>query len=115
MTGEQRVTEDGREGDEWGTDREKKEVKGETGIGGLSCRLDEKRTKHSSASLQSFQFTDSLENRMNGRSEEEGGGYRGGGNTTQTLYRKSTSTLYKQGYKAWSHCEIQSATNGHAA
>lgn len=59
MTGEQRVTDDGGE-------EERNEVKGETGTGGQSCRLDGECAEHSSGSLQPFQFTESLENRMNG-------------------------------------------------
>lgn len=47
------------------TTGERSEVKGETGTGGQSCRLDGKCAEHSSGSLQPFQFTESLENRMN--------------------------------------------------
>lgn len=48
-----------------------REVRGETGIGGQSCKLDGKCIEHSSTTLQMFQFTDSLENRMNDRSGQD--------------------------------------------
>lgn len=61
-----------------GRQTEKREVKEETGIGGQASKLDGKCIEHSSAPVQSFQVTDSLEKRMNdwsGGDRREG--YRG--------------------------------------
>lgn len=56
-------------------DRERKEVKGDAGIGRRRGRMDRKCIEHSSSpAVQPFQVTDSLVERMNERSRGDGRG-----------------------------------------
>lgn len=59
-------------------DRQRGEVKGETGIGEQASKLDGKCIEHSSAPVKLFQVTESLEKRMNDWSGgDRGEGYGG--------------------------------------
>lgn len=56
-------------------DKERKEVKGDTGIGRRGGRMDRKCIEHSSSpAVQPIQVTDSLVERMNERSIGDGRG-----------------------------------------
>lgn len=56
-------------------DRERKEVKGDTGIGRWRGGMDRKCIEHSgSTAVQPFQVSDSLVERMNERSRGDGRG-----------------------------------------
>lgn len=73
MMGEKRVAGGWRRGKgvEGGSEEREEEVKGEMTSRGQRCSHSESCLEHSSTSLQSFQFTDSLENRMNDWSEPD--------------------------------------------